>query len=199
MNHLLQGIPVVLASGSPRRKELLRLICPEFSVRPTDTDETITEELLESGLENIPTVLAARKALAAQVSPEEFVIACDTAVIVDGEVLGKPADEADAVRMLQLLSGNIHDVVSGVCLRYQGRSMSFSESTSVLFYQLTDKEIADYVQTGEPFDKAGAYGIQEKGALLVRMITGDFYNVVGLPVARLNREIDTFLQLIHSK
>ncbi|MFT3950688.1 MAG: Maf family protein [Oscillospiraceae bacterium] len=195
MNECLQGRRVVLASQSPRRRELLKLICDEFTVAPADADETVTAELLGGGAENIPAVFAARKALAANAQPADFVIACDTAVLAGDEILGKPADAADAHRMLSMLSGKTHEVVSGVCMRHMGKSLSFSVKTAVEFFPLTDTEIAAYIATGEPFDKAGAYGIQERGALFVRRIQGDYFNVVGLPVGRLNREIMTFFAL----
>ena len=117
-------------------------------------------------------------------------IACDTVVIADGEILGKPADRADALRMLKMLSGKTHEVISGVALKYKGVERSFSQRTSVTFYEMSDSEINDYLDSGEPFDKAGAYGIQGLGGAFVERINGDFFNVVGLPVARLKKEIE---------
>ena len=114
-------------------------------------------------------------------------------MVVGAEILGKPADEADAARMLGLLSGTPHQVISGVCISLEGRESSFSVSTDVEFRQLTPAEIAAYIATGEPMDKAGAYGIQEKGSLLVKGISGDFFNVVGLPVAELAQQIQRLL------
>ena len=175
---------VVLASQSPRRKELLRFLFPDFSVRPADIDETIplgVDPFLAAEM------IASKKADATPSSG--LVIACDTVVIINGEILGKPKDEADARRMLEKLSGATHDVVSGVALRYKGEKRSFSQRTSVTFCPMTDSDICAYLATGEPFDKAGAYGIQGYGSLFVEKIDGDFFNVVGLPIARLRTEI----------
>lgn len=180
---------VVLASQSPRRKELLRFLFPDFLVRPADIDETVpfgTDPFSAAQL------IASKKADAI-LSPG-LVIACDTMVIINGEILGKPCDEADARRMLQKLSGAAHDVVSGVALRYKGKKRSFSQRTSVTFCPMTDSDISAYIATGEPFDKAGAYGIQGYGSLFVEKIDGDFFNVVGLPIARLRREILSLIE-----
>lgn len=175
---------VVLASQSPRRKELLHFLFPDFLVRPADIDETVP-----SGVDPFlaAELIASKKADA--ILSSGLVIACDTVVIINGEILGKPGDESDARRMLQKLSGATHDVVSGVALRYKGKKRSFSQRTSVTFCNMTDSDISAYLATGEPFDKAGAYGIQGYGSLFVEKIDGDFFNVVGLPIARLRREI----------
>ncbi len=175
---------VVLASQSPRRKELLHFLFPDFLVRPADIDETVP-----SGVDPFlaAELIASKKADA--ILSSGLVIACDTVVIINGEILGKPGDESDARRMLEKLSGATHDVVSGVALRYKGKKRSFSQRTSVTFCRMTDSDISAYLATGEPFDKAGAYGIQGYGSLFVEKIDGDFFNVVGLPIARLRREI----------
>ena len=180
-----EGIKIVLASQSPRRRELLRLLCNDFEVSPADIDESIPQGM---AADKAAEYTAKRKAAA--VSSDGLVIACDTVVIADGEILGKPADRADALRMLKMLSGKTHEVISGVALKYKGVERSFSQRTSVTFYEMSDSEINDYLDSGEPFDKAGAYGIQGLGGTFVERINGDFFNVVGLPVARLKKEIE---------
>ena len=182
---------VILASGSPRRKELLGLIYDEFSVIPSSADET-----LEPGTAPDAAVkeLAERKAADVAASHQsDLVIGADTVVYCDGEILGKPTDAKDAMRMLLLLSGKTHSVFTGVCLLKNGKKRVFAEETKVTFYPLSAEDIDDYIASGEPFDKAGAYGIQGKGTLLVEKIHGDFFNVVGLPAGRLAREISAFL------
>ena len=181
----------ILASASPRRRELLQKITTDFIVDPAEIDETIPDEVRG---EFAPVFLAAQKAEAlSEKYPCDLIIAADTAVFYDGEILGKPRDKADAVRMLRLLSGQTHKVVTGCCLMKGSASATFSEESLVTFYPLTDREIDEYVATDEPLDKAGAYGIQGKGALLIQGIEGDYFNVVGLPIARLKREIEGFL------
>ena len=186
-------INVILASGSPRRKELLKMLYADFRIFPTDTDESIPDGL---DVYEVAEYLSVKKAKSIKAN-NALVIACDTVVIADGKILGKPESCEDAVRMLSTLSGKVHDVVTGVCLSYNNRTLSFSQKTSVEFYELSQNEISAYVMTGEPMDKAGAYGIQGLGSLFVKKIDGDFYNVVGLPVARLKREINLFLKAVH--
>lgn len=187
---------LILASQSPRRIELMREAGYDVRVIPADIDETPLEG--ESPFALVER-LAATKAQAvcdACAKPGELVLAADTTVTVDGEALGKPADDADARAMLRRLSGRTHQVATGVCLmRAAGVGAPahrevFSAVTDVTFYELTDAEIDAYVATGEPSDKAGAYGIQGAGGrLIVRGIRGDFYNVVGLPIAEVVRRI----------
>lgn len=179
---------IILASKSPRRQELISNITTDFEVIVSDA-----EEILPPGIapEEAPVYLATLKAEAvAAEHPDRTVIGADTVVILDGKVLGKPRDKDDAIRMLRTLSGRVHTVVTGCCIFGKRRCVTFSETTRVEFYPLSDREIADYVATGEPFDKAGAYGIQGRGSMLVRRIEGDFFNVMGLPVARLKRELE---------
>lgn len=179
---------IVLASQSPRRRELMERITPDFEVCVSQVDEVLPEGITP---EESPVYLARLKANdIAQNAPEKTVIGADTVVILDGEVLGKPLDAADAERMLRALSGKVHTVITGCCIKSNGRERCFGESTRVEFYPLSDSEIAAYIATGEPFDKAGAYGIQGYGSLLVKGIEGDFFNVVGLPVGRLKHELD---------
>lgn len=182
----------ILASASPRRKELLSRIVPDFEILPSCIDETIPDSMEN---EDAAEFLAVRKAMSID-RTDTIIIACDTVVINDGVILGKPQDENDAKKMLISLSGKTHTVITGVCLRYDKHTLSFSERTAVEFFELKAKEIDDYIRTGEPMDKAGAYGIQGLGSLFVKGIYGDFYNVVGLPVAILKRKLDSFLRLI---
>lgn len=181
---------IILASASPRRLELMRLVSEQFEVIPADVEEVLPADI--SAL-NAAEYLAKLKAESvAADNPTKLVVGCDTAVIVDDEVLGKPKDKDDAFSMLRKLSGREHSVVTGCALCYGGRTVSFSEETKVIFYELTDKEILDYFATSECNDKAGSYGIQGRGALLVKSIVGDYFNVVGMPVSRLSREIQKF-------
>lgn len=180
----------VLASGSPRRRELLALIFPSFDLFSPDADETVPPGLPAG---EAPELLARRKAEnAVPYAGGRLVIAADTLVTVDEKILGKPLGPEDACSMLRLLSGRSHRVYTGVCLRRGVRCRSFTQCTEVTFYPLSEEEIRRYVAGGEPLDKAGAYGIQGEGALLVEKIKGDYYNVVGLPVARLSRELASF-------
>lgn len=179
---------IILASASPRRRELLQYIVPEFEVIPADIDETLPSSVPP---EKSAEYLAVQKAEhIAKLHPEATVIGSDTVVIIDNVILGKPADDADAFRMLKALSGKTHKVITGVCLAGGGITDSFSCVTDVTFYPLSDDEIRAYIATGEPSDKAGAYGIQGFGSVLVRSINGDFFNVMGLPVAALKRRLD---------
>lgn len=183
---------IILASASPRRQELLKYIVPAFEIIPADVDETLSAEIIP---EKSAEFLAAKKARhIAKKYPDCTVIGSDTVVIIDDIILGKPADKSDAERMLKLLSGRTHKVITGVCLARGEASDSFSCETKVEFYPLSDEEILGYISTGEPMDKAGAYGIQGYGSVLVKGIEGDFFNVMGLPVAMLKRRLDVFLK-----
>lgn len=182
---------VILASASPRRQELIKLIFDDFSVCPADIDETLPDGI---SADAAPVYLSEIKAKAVgESNPDALVLAADTVVISDGEILGKPADKADAHRMLKSLSGRTHRVITGCSIGKGGKFHSFSSVSFVTFYPLTDKEINDYIATGDPMDKAGAYGIQSGAAVFVEKIEGDYFNIVGLPVARLKREIEKFL------
>lgn len=172
---------IVLASKSARRKELLSMLCSDFTIRVSDADESYSE----SDLFKVPALLASKKAMAVFINDDEIIIGCDTVVINDGELLGKPKDRDDAVRMLKAMSGHFHYVVSGVFLRTREKCHSFSVSTRVYMRELTDGEIDFYVDRFEPYDKAGAYGIQESAGAFIEKIDGDFYNVVGLPICAL--------------
>lgn len=182
---------IILASASPRRKELLARIYPNFKVIPSRLREVVPKEM---GVENCPQYLAERKAESvAKAYRKSLVIGCDTSVIIDGEMLNKPRSTSDARDMMKALSGRVHRVITGCSLFYMEKHYSFSEVTEVEFYQLTDEEIESYVETPEPYDKAGGYGIQGTAALFIKSIKGDYYNIVGLPIARLKREIEDFL------
>ena len=178
---------LILASSSPRRQELLKMIAEDFEIYPADIDETLPEDIYVQDSAEFLAVQKAQKV--APIFQKDMVIGCDTVVLLDGNILGKPKDEQDAFRMLSLLSGRTHQVITGVCLIQNGETQAFSESTEVEFYTLSSQEIREYIATGEPFDKAGGYGIQGKGGVLVKRISGDFYNVVGLPVGRLKRAL----------
>lgn len=186
---------MILASQSPRRIELMREAGYDFRVIPADIDETPRDG--EGPIELVGRLARAKALAVANQHGEagELVVAADTIVAHDDEVLGKPRDAADARRMLRELSGRTHQVATGVCLAIAGedaaRAVSFVDVTDVTFYPLADAKIEAYVASGEPLDKAGAYGIQGVGGrMLVKKIDGDFYTVVGLPIARVARAIE---------
>ena len=176
---------LILASGSPRRKELLSLITDEFEILVSGCDEFVPEG---TPAEKVPAILAEQKALAvAKLRPEDTVIGSDTVVVLNDEIFGKPKDKAHAHAMLKALSGKKHFVYTGVAVAEKGEVRSFVQKTEVEFYELSDETIEKYIATGEPMDKAGAYGIQGKGSVLVKGIVGDYFNVMGLPVAETAR------------
>ncbi len=184
--------PIILASNSPRRRELLRQIGISFISKPSNVDETVL-----SG--ESPEAYAVRVALAkaeasAKRAGEGIVIAADTIVVLDGTILGKPSDAKDAERMLKMLSGRMHRVITGLVVMdaSTGKKLSRTSVTKVWFRDLSLKDIESYTATGEPLDKAGAYGIQEKGALLVEKIEGCYFNVVGLPLSLLQDMLAEF-------
>ena len=181
----------ILASGSPRRKEILEELGYQFEIKTGDFDEsTVALDDPKEGVQK----LALGKALAAVQQPGLY-LGSDTVVVLDGVVMGKPSDEQDAFRMLRSLSGRTHEVCTGVALVTVGEdgtvehTETFGEATEVTFFELTDEEIDRYIRTGEPMDKAGAYGIQGLGRVLVEGIRGDYETVVGLPAARVYRAL----------
>lgn len=184
---------VILASASPRRQELIKLIFDSVEILPADCDETLPERI---GAREAVEYLSKIKndASAKLTEKENLVISADTVVSVDNEILSKPVDKEDARRMISLLSGKVHQVYTGVTLSLNGKAKTFSEKTDVAFFDLTEDEIEEYISSSEPYDKAGAYGIQGKAGLLVKGINGDYYNVVGFPIARLKREIEEFIK-----
>ena len=175
---------LILASASPRRKELLGLFGIPFVIRAADIDETMDPHA--APYDEVGRV-SRLKALATAREAGDVVIAADTIVVCEGKVLGKPHDAADAVRMLRLLSGRDHQVMTGVTVLKDGQAVTFTEVTNLHFRDLTEKEIARYVASGEPMDKAGSYGIQGGAALFCTGMTGDYYNVMGLPVCKLGQ------------
>lgn len=175
---------LILASASPRRRELLGLFRIPFQIRVADIDETM--DLSKLPFDEVARV-SRLKAMATPRSQDEVVVAADTIVVCEGRVLGKPHSEEEAVSMLRLLSGRDHQVMTGVTVTCADRCKTFTEVTDIHFRELSDKEIHAYVATGEPMDKAGAYGIQGGAALFCSHMVGDYYNVMGLPVCRLGQ------------
>ena len=173
---------LILASASPRRKELLGLFRLPFEIRVADIDETMDPD--KPPCDEVGRV-SRLKALATARETQDVVIAADTIVVCEGKVLGKPHSEEEAVRMLTLLSGRDHQVMTGVTVLRGEKSETVTEVTDIHFRPLSEKEIRAYVATGEPMDKAGAYGIQGGAALFCSHMVGDYYNVMGLPVCRL--------------
>ena len=180
----------ILASASPRRKQLLEQAGYAFEIVVSDADESLPAGITP---EKAVRLNAARKAQAvAETNPDAVVLGCDTVVAIDGEILGKPQDEAEAKAMLRRLSGNTHTVYSGVCITDGKTETVFAVATDVTFYALSDRTIDAYAATKEPTDKAGAYGIQGLGCVLVKEISGDYSNVVGLPLSESARALAAF-------
>jgi septum formation protein len=177
---------VILASQSPRRRELLNLIGMQHEVRPANIDETL---LAGEAPAAHADRLAREKALAIR-EDDAVVIGSDTIVVVDGVVLGKPVDKADAARMLEMLAGRRHVVMTAVAVAWRGNVESSVEEVAVTFHPLTKAAIQEYIATGEPMDKAGAYGIQGYGATIVKSVDGDYFAVMGLPLQRLVRVME---------
>ena len=181
---------IILASASPRRKELLETAGLSFTVKVADVEEIIEENM---SADEVVMSLALQKANAvAKDNPDAVVIGADTVVVLDGEILGKPKSEENAISLLQMLSGRVHTVYTGVAMIKGEKVKNFCEATRVEFYPLEKEEIEAYVATKEPMDKAGAYGIQGRGCVLIRKISGDYFNVVGLPVSAVYRELRDF-------
>ena len=185
---------IILASASPRRREIMELSGLSFEIDTSDADETL--ENITDPSEYVEE-LSRRKAYAVAVRhPEDIVIGADTIVSYDGNILGKPNDPDDAFRMLKMLAGRTHSVHTGVTIIYpesasERRSETFHAETAVVMHDSSDELLRNYADCGEPLDKAGAYAIQGRGALLVDRIEGDYFNVVGLPIAEVNRRLKT--------
>lgn len=178
---------LILASSSPRRKELLEELQIPFVISSSNVDESFDPSLSPN---EIVIELARRKVEAIYADEQyPYILGADTIVYLNGAILGKPASHGEAFRMLRELSGKTHSVYTGVAIMANGICSTFYEKTDVLFWELTDEEIHDYLDTGEPFDKAGAYGIQGVGRTLVKEIKGDYFTVVGLPISRTVREL----------
>ena len=177
---------LILASASPRRQELLKLLGLPFTVRVADIDETM--DLSRSAFEEVARV-SRQKALAVPRQADDVIIAADTIVVCEGKILGKPRTEEDARQMLSLLSGRDHQVMTGCTILRGEQAVSFTEVTDLHFRPLSDREIDRYVASGEPMDKAGAYGIQGGAALFCSHMAGDYYNVMGLPLCTLVQKL----------
>ncbi|MGX6961882.1 Maf family protein [Vagococcus xieshaowenii] len=181
---------IILASQSPRRKELLALITEAFDVMPADIDETVTP-----GISPEDYVLRMSQQKAAHIFkeyPESLVIGCDTVVVLDGEILGKPVDHQEAKEMLQRYSDRTHEVLTGLTLLSKDKQITKLAQARVTFYPLDEAQIDAYVATNEPMDKAGAYGIQGGAAVFVKEIIGDYYAIVGFPVGLVNECLKSF-------
>lgn len=178
---------IILASASPRRRELLSIITDDFKVIPSDAEETVPDNIKT---EKAAEYLAKIKAKAvAEKYPFDIVIGSDTCVVAEGKILGKPKDKDDARQMMQMLSNKTHKVITGCAIVKDSEITSFSTETLVEFYPLSEEQIEEYISSSEPYDKAGGYGIQGKASLFVKGIKGDYFNVVGLPVAELNLKL----------
>ena len=190
---LVEGYKVILASNSPRRKELLGGLGIDFEVRTlSDIDESYPDTLQG---EDIPMFISAKKAEAYKqgMADDEMIITADTIVYDNGYVLGKPKDRGEAIQMLRELSGHAHEVITGVSIVTKEKTVQFASTSKVTFAALTDEEIAYYVDHYKPYDKAGAYGIQEWiGYVAVTRIEGSYFNVMGLPIQRLYTELKQF-------
>lgn len=174
---------IILASKSPRRKELLSLITEDFIIKTADVDESLPKGIQpDKAVEYLSRIKAEPFD-----NGTDTVIGADTVVAIDGRILGKPKNRDDAFNMLKMLSARAHSVFTGVTVIRPDQSITFSVETKVKFFDLTDEEINRYINTDEPYDKAGAYAIQGKGSLLVEKIDGDYFNVVGLPISTLNK------------
>ncbi|MGX7030314.1 Maf family protein [Vagococcus zengguangii] len=181
---------IILASQSPRRKELLAHITSDFEVQPADIDETVTPGITP---EVYVTQMAEQKAAHIfNQYPDHLVIGCDTVVVMDGEILGKPVDKEDAKAMLQRYSNRTHDVLTGLTLMSKDKQITKLAQASVTFYPLDDDQINDYVASEEPMDKAGAYGIQGGASIFIKEIEGDYYAIVGFPVGLVNELLKSF-------
>lgn len=186
---------LILASQSPRRRELMGMVAAEFSVRVSQADETLPPDTPpEAAVEELALrkALAVRRALAEEERQGAVIVGCDTVVAIDGRVLGKPHSREECLAMLAALSGREHTVHTGVALLWAGRQRVFRETAQVEFWPLSGPVKDWYASTGEPYDKAGGYGVQGLGALLVKAVRGDYYTVMGLPVSRLWRELREF-------
>lgn len=178
---------IILASASPRRKEILELADLKFDIMPSNAQEITTKTAPNEVVMELASIKA--KDIYEKSEKQSMIVGADTVVAYQGQILGKPTDEADAKRMLTMLSGQTHEVYTGVYVIEDGKTKTFYEETKVTFYEISDEQIDHYIKTGEPMDKAGSYGIQGKAAVFIKGIEGDYYNVVGFPIARFLQEI----------
>jgi septum formation protein len=185
---------IILASQSPRRKQLLERAEIDFTIEASDTDESYPPEI---PVEEIPVFIARNKAKAVQqrLNTDSIILAADTIVVLNNEIINKPSGKTHAIQILKSLSGKTHLVITGVVLLYNEQEISFADVTEVIFHELTDEQISFYVDKYKPYDKAGAYAIQEWiGVAGIKAIKGDFYNVMGLPVSRVLQQINKLQQ-----
>ena len=175
---------IILASKSPRRKQLLSMMGLDFTVQTADIDETMDPS--QSPSHEVAAVSARKAEKIAQEHPQDIIVSADTIVVIDGKILGKPKDEEDAARMLRMLSGRTHTVYTGLTVHANGESKTQVVGTDVTFRDLSSAEIAAYIETNEPMDKAGSYGIQGYGSMFVSHLDGDYFCVMGLPVCTLS-------------
>lgn len=178
---------IILASASPRRKEILELADLKFDIMPSNAQEITTKTAPNEVVMELASIKA--KDIYEKSEKQSMIVGADTVVAYQGQILGKPTDETDAKRMLTMLSGQTHEVYTGVCVIEDEKIKTFYEETKVTFYEISDEQIDRYIKTGEPMDKAGSYGIQGKAAVFIKGIEGDYYNVVGFPIARFLQEI----------
>jgi septum formation protein len=181
---------LILASGSPRRQELLKQINIPFTIRKPEVNETQVRTLDPE--EKVMQLAMLKNEHTLRKNPDEVMLSADTIVSYQNQIFGKPRNRQEAFRMLSLLSGTVHNVYTGVVLRSEKKEVNFVEKTEVTFWPLTEQEMEWYISTGEPYDKAGAYGIQGLGSIFVKSIKGDYFNVVGLPISRAGRELRQF-------
>ncbi|MCM2582909.1 Maf family nucleotide pyrophosphatase [Bacillus stercoris] len=182
--------PLILASQSPRRKELLDLLQLPYSIIVSEVEEKLNRNL--SPEENVQWLAKQKAKAVADLHPHAIVIGADTMVCLDSECLGKPQDQEEAASMLRRLSGRSHSVITAVSIQAENQSETFYDKTEVAFWPLSEEEIWTYIETKEPMDKAGAYGIQGRGALFVKKIDGDYYSVMGLPISKTMRALRHF-------
>lgn len=183
---------IILASASPRRRELMKLITEDFTAVSANCDETLPFGILPLEASEYLAELKARSV--SEQYQDSVIIGCDTTVICNGMLLGKPQDNKQCREFLDMLSGRIHQVATGCCIICGDTVRSFTVVTDVTFRKLSDEDVRWYISTDKPYDKAGGYGIQGRGALLIEKINGDYFNVVGLPVSRLNQELKLFIK-----
>ncbi len=183
---------IILASNSPRRRQILKDAGFDYTTKVKDTPEDFPADM---PVKEIPLMLAKRKAHAFknELQENELIITADTVVVIDNKVLNKPADQQEALSMLRMLSGRMHEVITGVCLLSKEKEISFSDLTQVYFLPLSEEDIEYYIENFKPFDKAGSYGIQEYiGYIGIEKISGSYFNVMGLPIHRLVQELRKF-------
>lgn len=185
---------IILASASPRRRELMGLIISDFTAVSIDADETLPQGI--APLRASEYLAKIKASAASEKYPDDIVIGCDTTVLCDRMIFGKPRNKEQCRQYMNKLSGRSHQVATGCCIMNSRVMTSFTEITDVIFRSLTADEIEAYIATDEPYDKAGGYGIQGKGALLIEKIIGDYFNVVGLPVSRLNQKLNEFVNFL---